>query len=72
MARERAEWRTVYFRFRSETKGTYRYEEIYDDNHQPVALAHALIGTIYIRKDQWDGSTPTYIEVTIKPRDRMK
>lgn len=48
------------FRFKNETKGTYRYEEVHSDDVPPA------VGALYIRKYALEGKTrPEMVEVMI-------
>ncbi len=52
---------TVQFKFRNETKGTFRYEEVYPEEQAPI------IGALYIKKYALEGQTrPEQIIVIIK------
>ena len=52
---------TVKFKFRNETKGTFRYEEVHPEEQPPV------IGAMYIKKYALEGQTrPENLTVVIK------
>ena len=52
---------TVKFKFRNETPGTYRYEEVHPEEQPPV------IGALYIKKYALEGQVrPEQIDVVIK------
>ena len=41
----------LHFRYQSETKGTFRYEEIAADG-KPVPRDAAVVGILYVRKER--------------------
>jgi len=51
------------FKFRNDTKGCYRYEEVHKDTEPPI------IGALYIRKYAVEGEKPKEIIVSVRNVD---
>lgn len=59
---------TVTFKFKNETKGAIRYQEIGDDGVERSTGDGAKIGSLYIRKTALNGDgVPQKLKVVITP-----
>lgn len=59
---------TIKFRLRNETKGALRYQEVDDSGNDKNIGEGAVVGSLYLRKDQIDG-TPNFVHCVLSTKE---